>query len=311
MTYYVGSALFYVPLVVGQITCSAVVDHYGISLNGESKAFSTVKGVAIVFVFFGAGLSVYNQLVAELNQNDNVGLIVGCVLVSLFVGLIIPFQAVLNREAANLLSSRLQSVWWSFMEGTLLCCLILLVQLCIDPSVAKEFPARFADSKWYMYFGGCIGGVYVASALWFTGIIGFELYFVCLVSGQMAGSMVFDTVPLVTAPAKVTNNDLVRAQKIIGILLVVLGAVLIKVKMPSSVSECCSSLCARLCRTSADRKYAKVLAGGGTTNNDSETATPGGGAAGGGGGANKDATAAGGDMVLPFDLEAVDASEGQ
>ena len=237
VTFYLGSAMFWVPLVVGQISCSALLDHFGVSLNGERKPFSIVKAFAMGCTFAGAALSVYRKIAAELHSTSlGVGVVVGLVITSLLTGCILPFQAVINREASKLLASKLTAVWWSFLEGATLSNVILLVQLCVDQSAAKTFPARFNDSQWFMYLGGAIGVVYVASALWFTGIVGFELYFVCLVSGQLAGSLLFDSVntEISGSGADVSSSGIAVMERIFGIFLVIVGACLIKLKLPGS-----------------------------------------------------------------------------
>ena len=78
-----------------------------------------------------------------------------------------------------------------------------------------------------MYFGGPLGVLYVGSAILFTGWIGFESYFVCLVTGQLVGSLVFESIGVFHTPVYSASGRAL-AERIIGIVLVIAAACLIR-----------------------------------------------------------------------------------
>jgi transporter family-2 protein len=199
MTAYIGTALFFLPLVIGQISGSTFLDIRGIGKPAEPLTIRKV--FVIVTTLAGAALTVFGKIKDSLQSlSVSVGVLVVCVVLAFMIGTSIPFQAMLNRRVAAELvhGSKLQATWWSFCVGFLISLVVLTVQLCLDTKHANQFPARYADSLWYMYLGGPLGLVYVLSGVVFTGIIGFEGYFVSIITGQLLCSLIIESYGLLT-----------------------------------------------------------------------------------------------------------------
>ena len=211
-----GSSLFWVCVVVGQLTMSAALDATGFSLAGRIIPLSAAKAALLALAAAGAAMAVADGLGAAVAP---AGTLVGCALAAVLVGCVMPLQAALNRHAAALLPSRLAATWWSFAFGTALALLVLACYLGADPAHAAAFPALFASSVGVQYLGGAIGVVYVASTIFLTGAIGSSLYFVALVCGQLAGSCILDAAGPFGAPVIVAGG-----LRISGIVIVLAAA---------------------------------------------------------------------------------------
>lgn len=187
----VGAALFWIPLICGQLTASAVLDHFGLSTaGGEKKPIDAFKSGALVLAVVGAVLSVAERLNAPGKLSP--GVILAYEVAALIIGALTPVQAALSRAAVARLPSRLAATWWSFAVGLVSIAIALGAQAGIESAAAAAFSARFDDSLWWYYTGGIFGVAYIGTTIFWAPRIGSARYFVALVSGQLAGSAAID-----------------------------------------------------------------------------------------------------------------------
>jgi bacterial/archaeal transporter family-2 protein len=225
----VGFSLFWVSVVVGQLSISALLDH--IALFGSKRvSFNLQTGFFLSLAVLGAGLSVADGLVSNLNR-ASIGTVLGCSFGSIAAGAGMPLQAAINRRTTLFLKSRLQSTWWSFFFGTSLSFIILVITLLTDIETTRNYPEYFATSSPILYIGGIIGVFYVWSALTFTQTLGSALYFVSLISGQLVGSAVLDSIGAFGAP--IISPGIYRS---IGIVLVLISAISMQLRVSPSNS---------------------------------------------------------------------------
>jgi uncharacterized membrane protein YdcZ (DUF606 family) len=192
-----------------------------LGINKKPEALSVRRICVILMTFAAVILTVVGNIKESLKAASvSTGTVIGLVLISVAVGFSIPFQAMLNRivTAEFVRGSFFQAVWWSFLEGFTVALIVLTVELCLDPTAARAFPARYADSEWYMYLGGPLGVFYVFLGAVFTGIIGFEAFFVSLVTGQLVASLVVQSYGLLTI-----SKAPVGPLPIVGIVLVIVA----------------------------------------------------------------------------------------
>jgi len=76
---------------------------------------------------------------------------------------------------------------------------------------------------WWVLLGGAFGVVFVAGSVVVGPSLGFALFFVCVVAGQLVGATVVDHFGVFGVPPKPAN-----ALKLLGIVLVLLGAALVQ-----------------------------------------------------------------------------------
>jgi transporter family-2 protein len=215
----VGFSLFWIPLIVGQLACSAALDHFGLSTGGTKKPLTLQRAAALVLALAGAVCSVISRL--RVPGSESTGVLLAYIFAALCVGVATPTQAALSRAAAARLPSRLQATWWSFSVGALLVALIVAAQAASTPGVSAQAAAAFASGrlKWWMLLGGVFGLAYIASSIFFAPVMGSALYFVSLVCGQLAGSAAVDAAGLFDAPTQ--GVDALRG---VGIAMVVAAA---------------------------------------------------------------------------------------
>lgn len=214
---YIGVALMWIPVVVGQMMSSIVLDatYMNIEVN-------YMKILSIVLVIVGAFFSVYSKIGSG---DQSIVVTIMCVVFAFLVGVMSPIQALLNRKVSSLLPSRLQTTWWNFLIGDIFAALCFLVEACIQPDQSKQFLARLDDAPILTYFGGLLGAIYIASTIWITGKIGSAPFFLCLVCGQILGSVFIEEVGILGA----TQNS-PDSSRIIGMIIVIISAALLPIK---------------------------------------------------------------------------------
>ena len=150
--------------------------------------------------------------------------IVGCFLVSLLAGGGLPVQVALNMEMTHSTGSLLKAVYITFSIGVVLILITLGIQLLVQPGLAAYTVIAFNSSSWWMYIPGCVSVIYILSSIYVASIIGSAAFFVSLVCGQLMGSAVIDEYGFLGVKV-----DLVSPVEIIGILLVVIAACLMRI----------------------------------------------------------------------------------
>ena len=214
---YIGVALMWIPVVVGQMISSVVVDSVYMNID-----VTHMKVLSILLVIVGAFLSVF----ARIDSGDqSIIVVILCVIFALLVGAMSPVQALLNRKTSVLLPSRLQTTWWNFLIGDIFAAVCFLVEACIAPDESKQFLARLVNAPVLTYFGGLLGALFIASTITITGIIGSAPFFLCLVCGQIVGSVFIEEVGILGA----TQNS-PGTLRIVGMTLVIVSAALLPIK---------------------------------------------------------------------------------
>lgn len=105
--------------------------------------------------------------------------------------------------------------------------IILLAIICIvlrlkngKPESKEERPAK---NPWWMWIGGILGGLYVLANVFLSRIIGTGMTVVVLLVGSTTGGILVDHFGIFESPKKAVNR-----QKILGVLIMILGAAAIK-----------------------------------------------------------------------------------
>ena len=138
---------------------------------------------------------------------------------TLFIGAILPVQAVLNTKLGKQTGGPLISSLLSFMVG--LICLII-INLVTNYSALTHIKP-FSVSPWYVWLGGLLGAIFVAGIISINQQQGVAFTFALVVSGQIFISLLIDHFGLfgsIIHPLTI--------QKILGAILIIAGLVLIK-----------------------------------------------------------------------------------
>jgi transporter family-2 protein len=140
-------------------------------------------------------------------------------LLTLFVGAMIPAQAVLNTRLGRQIGGPLMGSLMSFTVGII--CLFALNLATNSSAVIQLKPT--ATGPRYLWLGGVLGAIFVGYITWVNQQQGVALTFALVVSGQIFMSLVIDQYGLFGSMIQP-----ITLEKIIGAVLIIAGLILIK-----------------------------------------------------------------------------------
>ena len=138
---------------------------------------------------------------------------------TLFIGAILPVQAVLNTKLGKQTGGPLISSLLSFLVG-LIC--LFIINLFGNYTALSNIKL-LSVSPWYVWMGGLLGAIYVSCVIFVNQQQGVALTFALVVAGQIFISLLIDHFGLFGSIVRP-----VSLPKIIGALLIIAGLVLIK-----------------------------------------------------------------------------------
>ena len=138
---------------------------------------------------------------------------------SLFIGAILPVQAVLNTKLGKQTGGPLISSLLSFLVG-LIC--LFIINLFANYTALSNMKL-LSVSPWYIWMGGLLGAIYVSCIIFVNQQQGVALTFALVVAGQIFISLLIDHFGLLGSIVRP-----VSIPKIIGALLIIAGLVIIK-----------------------------------------------------------------------------------
>ena len=138
---------------------------------------------------------------------------------TLFIGAILPVQAVLNTKLGKQTGGPLISSLLSFLVG-LIC--LFIVNLFVNYTALSHMKL-LSVSPWYVWMGGLLGAIFVSCVIFVNQQQGVALTFALVVAGQIFISLLIDHFGLLGSIVRP-----VSIPKIIGAILIIAGLVLIK-----------------------------------------------------------------------------------
>ncbi|MFM2361446.1 MAG: hypothetical protein RLZZ316_348 [Bacteroidota bacterium] len=142
-------------------------------------------------------------------------------LLPVLVGVAITIQAGINSQLRLAIGNPLVASLISFLGGTLVLAIMVLFTKNNWPD-----PALYSHVHWYKFSGGLLGVFVVFVALFTVKEIGAANMFVLIVAGQLLTALLMDHFGLLGM-----KGNPVSLQKLLGILLVVVGAFLVNKKL--------------------------------------------------------------------------------
>jgi len=138
---------------------------------------------------------------------------------TLFIGAILPIQAVLNTKLGKQTGGPLISSTLSFLVGLIA---LLIINLVANYSALSNMKL-LSVSPWYVWTGGLLGAIYVTCVIFVNQQQGVALTFALVVSGQIFISLIIDQYGLFGSMVQH-----ITLEKIIGAALIIAGLILIK-----------------------------------------------------------------------------------
>ena len=197
----IGVAIFTVAVVAGQTSSSLAVDRAGLGPTGRQpvtgarvlSAVITVAAVAIAVSGRVAGLS--------LDETWPI-------LLALFAGALIAVQQAVNGRVGAVAGRAVSAAFVNFTFGVA----VLGAALGLAWAFTGIGPGPLPAGPWWIYTGGAIGVVFIATAAWVVQRLGVLLLALLSISGQLLGALVID----LTAP---TEGTVVHPTLVAGVLL--------------------------------------------------------------------------------------------
>jgi transporter family-2 protein len=199
----IGVALLSVVMIAGQTVASLIVDRIGIT--GGGKQAITARRV------FAAAITIVAVLVAVWQEIRLANISIVPVIVVFLGGFMIGVQRALNGQINDISGQSFSTTWLNFFTGTT----TLLILLMINTARGDEL-VGLPTSPWWIYWGGTIGVLYIASSSVIVAKIGVLSFTLFATGGQLIGSLIFDLI----APPKEVN---IGANLIAGIFITYVG----------------------------------------------------------------------------------------
>ena len=141
----------------------------------------------------------------------------GPVMIALASGAALAIQVGMNNTLRARVGHPILAAWISFVIGTTALTLYLLL-------ARPAWPDRLRPSEapWWMFGGGLVGAVYVASSATFASRLGAAAWLGLIVSGQILASLALDHFGLVGF-----SKRPVTLLKISGVLLLLAGVAMV------------------------------------------------------------------------------------
>jgi transporter family-2 protein len=134
------------------------------------------------------------------------------------IGACLSLQPPINAVMARMLGSSLLAT-----------CISIAISLVFSVLVWSTWSRGSGDLgqlgalPWWVVVGGIVGVVFVAGGVIVAPVLGFALFFVCVVAGQLLGAALADQLGAFGMPVKPLNT-----MKLLGLGLVLLGAALVQ-----------------------------------------------------------------------------------
>ena len=139
------------------------------------------------------------------------------IIVALIVGVLISFQPPINASMARILESPLLAATVSLFIS---CILMFMLWLLNDSG--KDL-GQFGMLPWWIIVGGVAGAIFVTSSIIIAPVLGMAAFIVCIIAGQLIGSIFIDQFGLFGMEIKEINM-----QKTLGLILIFLGVILVR-----------------------------------------------------------------------------------
>ena len=142
----------------------------------------------------------------------------GYIIAALVIGFMVSLQPTINAAMARELSSSLLA---STISISISFCLIFIAWLTLGKGGGDLTQVR--QLPWWIVLGGVAGMVFVIGGVMVAPILGFALFFVCIIAGQLIGSTLVDQFGAFGLPVKPVSGV-----KLAGLVLVLAGAALVQ-----------------------------------------------------------------------------------
>ncbi|WP_394250087.1 DMT family transporter [Arthrobacter pityocampae] len=210
----IGVALFTVATVMGQSLSGLLVDRAGIGPGGR-RAATPMRMIGVVLTV----LSVIWAVSPRFGAAGDVSAWLVPVLLPVLAGVLMSFQQAMNGTAALHYGTPLAATLMNFIAGTVVLLAAWLIRVAIA-GFGNPLP-----TEWWYYLGGPMGCIFIALGALLVRSLGVLLTGLCMIGGQLVGSLLLDLV--VPAP-----GTIVVFATVAGTLLTLVAIILTTLPWP-------------------------------------------------------------------------------
>lgn len=175
-----GVALFAVALVSGQSASALIVDKFGLGPHGRQS----VTGLRVVSALVGVSAVV----VAVSGRLGSADVPIVPVTISFLAGVGVSVQQAINGRVTAATAEPLVAAWWNFVVGALTLAVLLSAYVALGHGQVAALPS----GPLWVYLGGVVGVVFIATASWVVGKVGVLRLSLLAIAGQLLGSLILD-----------------------------------------------------------------------------------------------------------------------
>ena len=176
----IGVALFSVASIAGQTVTSLIVDRIGLT-GGGPKPISPKRLTAAFITVFAVFVSVLDKL-------EGLNFSILSVLLALFGGAFVGIQRALNGQINEFTKQSYATSLLNFVMGTIFLILFLVLLMIVKGEHLVALP----KGPWWIYTGGIIGVIYIASTSLIVQHLGVLTFTLFSVGGQLVTSLFID-----------------------------------------------------------------------------------------------------------------------
>ena len=198
----IGVAVFTVAVVAGQSTNSLIVDRFGLGPAGR-QPINGARVLSAALAIVGVAVAVSDRLSGPVLSS------LGPVLLAFSAGLLIAVQQALNGRVGAVSGRAVSAAFLNFTFGSLLLGVVFGSAIALSDFDAGVLPS----GPWWLYTGGLVGVIFIASAAWVVQKLGVLLFALLSVSGQLLGALLLD----IFAP---TADNTLHWQLAAGVIIV-------------------------------------------------------------------------------------------
>ena len=210
--------------VLGQILMGLIIDNFGLFYSQKTplSVFRIAGAVMVILGVVLVSMAKENKTASEkLQKSESTTLWIWRAF-GIFAGMLSATQIAVNGYLGKVVGSPIKASAISFTVGIIFLAIICIV-LHFTNGKSESFKNESAKNPWWMWIGGILGGLYILANVYLSRIVGTGMTVIILLIGSTTGGILVDHFGMFESPKKPIN-----AQKILGVLIMILGAAAIK-----------------------------------------------------------------------------------
>ena len=210
--------------VLGQILMGLIIDNFGLFYSQKTplSVFRIAGAVMVILGVVLVSMAKENKTASEkLQKSESTTLWIWRAF-GIFAGMLSATQIAVNGYLGKVVGSPIKASTISFTVGIIFLAIICIV-LHFKNGKSESFKNESAKNPWWMWIGGILGGLYILANVYLSRIVGTGMTVIILLIGSTTGGILVDHFGMFESPKKPIN-----AQKILGVLIMILGAAAIK-----------------------------------------------------------------------------------